>query len=351
MVQSGTYSQEEIEKVKAQNAPSQPEKNSKKKPSAISRQDLSPCNPLIGWKTGNQTLPPNWKIKRHEYANQTVYFYMSPKGDIIKSRRAVMDYMFDDGSYSETDFNSVISGAKQRKVALQEMYDTRTGTKKKKKVRKFIPDDDTELDPVNEGSECEEGKENEEDVEGNSQDKKGLKKQIVQKEIPMPTRRSRRNASRLREEPQDDSDSEMEPEQKRIRLKQSKGKHAFSDEAVSEGSPATSITELIDSPIAISGDGEADMVDLATGLEENQAIDFDEQGVEFTDNMANAEVLQPKLEEDSLDSKEGSVDSKEEIVDETQKMEDVQDIKIKEEANLLPKMEGVGVGKTEIELV
>jgi len=344
MTQSGTYSQDEIEKVKAQNAPSQPEKNSKKKPSAISRQDLSPCNPLIGWKTGNTTLPPNWKIKRHEYANQTVYFYMSPKGDIIKSRRAVMDYMFDDGSYSETDFNAVISGAKQRKVALQEMYDARTGTKKKKRVRKFVPDDDKDLDPVNEGSDCEE-KENEEDVEGNSQkldDKKALKKQIVQKEIPMPTRRSRRFASRVREEPQEDSDSEIEPEQKRIRLKQPKGKLAFSDEAVSEGSPATSITELIDSPIAItSGDGDADMVDLTTGLEENQTIDFDEHGVQFTDSMANADVLQPKLEEGILDSKEG-------IVDEKQEMEDVQEIMIKEEANL---MEVVGVVKTEIEQV
>lgn len=367
MVQSGNYNQDEIEKVKAQNAPSQPDKNSKKKPSAISRQDLSPCNPLIGWKTGNTTLPPGWKIKRHEYANQTVYFYMSPKGDIIKSRRAVMDYMFDDGSYSETDFNAVISGAKQRKVALQEMYDARTGTKKKKRVRKFIPDDDKDLDHVNEDqntSECEE-KENEEDAEGNTpklEDKKAHKKQIVQKEIPMPTRRSRRFASRAEAGSKEDSDSEMEPEQKKIRLRQSKTKNALSEEVISEGSPATSITELIDSP-----EGVTDMVDLAAEMEEDQTIDFEDQG--FADSMASASILQAKLEESNLDSKQGivTVDSKAGILEDKQKMEDVQEIinkvqghqettmvvikEEKQEVILMPKPEVKDMVKTEVQQV
>ena len=84
---------------------------------------------LMGWKAGASSMPPGWRIKRHEYANQTVYFYMSPKGDIIKSRRGVIDYMLDDGSYAEKDFNIVIGGAKQRKVALQELYDSRTKLK------------------------------------------------------------------------------------------------------------------------------------------------------------------------------------------------------------------------------
>merc|ERR1712013_481526 len=69
-----------------------------------------------------------------------VYFYMSPKGEIIKSRRAVMDYMFEDGTYTEKDFYTVISGAKQRKVALQELYEARKN-KKTKRSKSFAKED------------------------------------------------------------------------------------------------------------------------------------------------------------------------------------------------------------------
>merc|ERR1719225_1062653 len=142
MTSSGVYTAEQIETVKQQ-ATIITDRTIKKKPAAAAgptRQDLSPCNPLIGWKTGNTTLPIGWKIKRHEYANQTVYFYMSPKGDIIKSRRAVLEFMFDDeeAGYSERDFLTVISGAKQRKVALQELYDAkliRKGIKRKRRIK------------------------------------------------------------------------------------------------------------------------------------------------------------------------------------------------------------------------
>merc|ERR1712083_840648 len=134
MTASGNYSQHQIEMVKQQTT-IVTDRSSKKKIAAPTRQDLSPCNPLIGWKAGNSTLPSGWKIKRHEYANQTVYFYMSPKGDIIKSRRAVIDYMFQDENYTEKDFNIVISGAKQRKAVLQELYDAKVKRRARRKKR------------------------------------------------------------------------------------------------------------------------------------------------------------------------------------------------------------------------
>merc|ERR550517_2387459 len=130
MMQNGVYTEEQIETVRQQTTIITDRSGKQKKGvtagvGGVAKEVSSPCNPLIGWKAGNSSLPPGWKIKRHEYANQTVYFYMSPKGDIIKSRRAVIDYMFQDENYTEKDFNIVISGAKQRKAVLQELYDAK----------------------------------------------------------------------------------------------------------------------------------------------------------------------------------------------------------------------------------
>jgi len=167
------------------------------------RADLSPSNPLIGWKTGNATLPPNWKIKRHEYANQTVYFYMSPKGEIIKSRRAVIDYMFEDGGYTEEDYKFVISGAKQRKVALQELYDTRMNKKRKKRKRMESGQGNEEF----ESTQSDDGNDSDEDEE---EIKRISKKQKVEKEKEpiQPTRRSGR--IKIRAELRDLEDDEEE---------------------------------------------------------------------------------------------------------------------------------------------
>ena len=210
MTADGNYTQDQIEMVRLQTAPAT-DKNGKKKPAGTTpqRQDNSPCNPLIGWKTGNATLPPAWKIKRHEYANQTVYFYMSPKGDIIKSRRAVMDYMFEDGGYSEKDFNIVISGAKQRKVALQELFDNRLNknTNKKKKVKGSVSEDPdiNELDIADSDDNMTEGEVAAEET-----------KKVVQKKPKVeiqPTRRSGRVASKIKEKRKLGSEEDEEEEE------------------------------------------------------------------------------------------------------------------------------------------
>jgi len=197
MTQSGSYSQHQIEMVKQQTT-IVTDRSTKKRPAAPTRQDLSPCNPLIGWKAGNSSLPAGWKIKRHEYANQTVYFYMSPKGEIIKSRRAVMDYMFEEGTYNEKDFSTVISGAKQRKVALQELYDARLNKRNKKKKRsKSFAKDDSEITPdeqddhdIDSDEELDEADDDDEDKLDDA--KKCHKKQKIEKEPVLPTRRSGR---------------------------------------------------------------------------------------------------------------------------------------------------------------
>ena len=213
MTQGNEYSEEQIETVRQQTTIITQQKQ-KKGPtgngSGVVRTDVSPGNPLIGWKAGNSSLPPGWKIKRHEYANQTVYFYMSPKGDIIKSRRAVMDYMFADGGYAEKDFNIVISGAKQRKVALQELYDARMRRRRKKRSRSDAVeeeeeeefdeetddpkiDSDEELDPVEDDDKFEDAK-------------KCHKKNKPEKEPVLPTRRSGR--IRIKEEKQKEEEQE-----------------------------------------------------------------------------------------------------------------------------------------------
>merc|ERR1719410_1584505 len=190
MTQSGTYSQHQIEMVKQQTT-IVTDRSNKKKVAAPTRQDLSPCNPLIGWKAGNSSLPAGWKIKRHEYANQTVYFYMSPKGEIIKSRRAVMDYMFEEGTYTDKDFNTVISGAKQRKVALQELYEARLnkGNKKKRRSKSFAKDDSEQDEQEEHDIESEEEFDAVEDDDEEKIDdaKKCHKKQKIEKEPVLPT--------------------------------------------------------------------------------------------------------------------------------------------------------------------
>ncbi len=96
---------------------------------------------LSGWKVGNPTLPVGWRIKKHEYANQNVWFYMSPKGEIIKSRRGVIEYMFDEpgNAYSDRDFSIVINGGKQRKSALLEFYQSKINKKCTLKKKKRLP--------------------------------------------------------------------------------------------------------------------------------------------------------------------------------------------------------------------
>ena len=244
MTASGVYTPEQIEMVKQQ-ATIITDRSIKKKVSAgggggPTRQDLSPCNPLIGWKTGNTTLPIGWKIKRHEYANQTVYFYMSPKGDIIKSRRAVLEFMFDDeeAGYSERDFLTVISGAKQRKVALQELYDAklvRKGIKRKRRIKSSTAREDSEMEEgvehedeehqYNSEEELDKAEEEaEEMMEDKMEDvKRVAKKPRVEKEAkepPLPTRRSGRIKEKKKEVGSDNeggSDSEGEVKEFRRR--------------------------------------------------------------------------------------------------------------------------------------
>ena len=248
---SGVYTPEQIEMVKQQ-ATIITDRSIKKKVTTSngpSRQDLSPCNPLIGWKTGNTTLPIGWKIKRHEYANQTVYFYMSPKGDIIKSRRAVLEYMFDDetAGYTDKDFLTVISGAKQRKVALQELYDAkllRKGIKRKRRIKSSARDDsemedgdiiEGEEQVYNSEEELDKADEETEELVEDRMDgdmKRVAKKPKVEKEAkeaPLPTRRSGRIKEKKKEISSDneggseDSEGEMNSGEHRSLKRRSSG--------------------------------------------------------------------------------------------------------------------------------
>ena len=227
-MQNGVYTEEQIETVRQQTTIITDRSGKQKKGGVAGgvggvAKDVSPCNPLIGWKAGNSSLPPGWKIKRHEYANQTVYFYMSPKGDIIKSRRAVIDYMFQDENYTEKDFNIVISGAKQRKAVLQELYDAKVKRRARRKKRSRSDAAEEEEDDDDFDEETEEPKiDSDEELDPVEDDdkfedaKKCHKNKKPDKEPVLPTRRSGR--IRIKEEKQkeehesgaEDSESESE---------------------------------------------------------------------------------------------------------------------------------------------
>ena len=227
-MQNGVYTEEQIETVRQQTTIITDRSGKQKKGvtagvGGVAKEVSSPCNPLIGWKAGNSSLPPGWKIKRHEYANQTVYFYMSPKGDIIKSRRAVIDYMFQDENYTEKDFNIVISGAKQRKAVLQELYDAKVKRRARRKKRSRSDAAEEEEDDDDFDEETEEPKiDSDEELDPVEDDdkfedaKKCHKNKKPDKEPVLPTRRSGR--IRIKEEKQkeehesgaEDSESESE---------------------------------------------------------------------------------------------------------------------------------------------
>ena len=238
MTHDGNYTQDQIEMVRLQTTPAATaaagggggSTGGKKKPATPLRQDNSPTNPLIGWKAGNSTLPPGWKIKRHEYANQTVYFYMAPKGDIIKSRRGVMDYMFEDGGYTEKEFNIVISGAKQRKVALQELYDNRTNKKKRRRGGSRVEPEDPELHELD----LADSDDNlgEAEAEDGKRAQQQLKKPKVDKELVQPTRRSGRVASKIKERRKVDSEEEEDDEDA---VEAGEGKRKAEEEAGNQG--------------------------------------------------------------------------------------------------------------------
>ena len=112
------------------------------------------ANSLVGWKAGNPTLPQGWRMKKHEFANQTVWFYMSPTSEIIKSRRGVIEHMFDEGGYTDKDFSIVINGGKQRKSMLHEFYEDkinrRCTLKKRKRLSgiRTVGSDDPDLEEL-----------------------------------------------------------------------------------------------------------------------------------------------------------------------------------------------------------
>jgi len=119
-----------------------------------------------------------------------------------------------DGTYTEKDFYTVISGAKQRKVALQELYEARLNKKNKKTKRsKSFAKDDSDVNLCEEQDEHDiESEEELDTVEDDDEEKiddakKCHKKQKIEKEPVLPTRRSGR--IRIKEKKRElDSDNE-----------------------------------------------------------------------------------------------------------------------------------------------
>jgi hypothetical protein len=172
--------------------------------------DESGSNQLTGWKVGSSTLPVGWKLKRHEYANRTVYFYMSPTGEIFKTRRAILDYMWADGGCSEKEFSAVIVGGKQREALLREYYEA------KMRGKQSVDDDDDpsdkearsqediDLDELDIAEDDDEDEKNLVEVtivkleEANKKGAANSRRIKPEKEPVLPTRRSGRVASKIK---------------------------------------------------------------------------------------------------------------------------------------------------------
>lgn len=68
----------------------------------------------VGWKTGNSTLPPGWKIRTHFWWDREKQTFMAPDGRIFGSRKAVLKQMEAEGSYDLADFEKVRRGLKRK---------------------------------------------------------------------------------------------------------------------------------------------------------------------------------------------------------------------------------------------
>jgi len=64
------------------------------------------------WKFGDPTLPDGWRIKEHIWSSQVRQSFLSPCGESFNSRKGVMGFMTEQGTYTEADFDKVKSGLK-----------------------------------------------------------------------------------------------------------------------------------------------------------------------------------------------------------------------------------------------
>lgn len=69
----------------------------------------------IVWRVCQQSLPAGWKTRTLYWTNREKHFFLSPEGKIFSSRKSVVEYMEQCGTYTEEDFEKVKKGINKKK--------------------------------------------------------------------------------------------------------------------------------------------------------------------------------------------------------------------------------------------
>ena len=87
----------------------------------------------IVWKVCPSSLPSGWKTRTLYWTDREKHFYLSPEGKIFTSRKSVVAFMEQCGSYSETDFDKVKKGMNKKRKRKMKNNDQWVPVRKKSK--------------------------------------------------------------------------------------------------------------------------------------------------------------------------------------------------------------------------
>ena len=99
-----------------------------------SKQKTSRSSEII-WRIDQVTLPDGWKTRTLYWTDREKHFYLSPEGKIFSSRKSVLEFMQQCGTYSESDFEKVRKGMVRKK---RKKMDNDQWVPVKKKQRKKL---------------------------------------------------------------------------------------------------------------------------------------------------------------------------------------------------------------------
>ena len=109
-----------------------------------SKQKPSRGNEIV-WKVCLQSLPAGWKMRTLYWTNREKHFYLSPEGKIFSSRKAIVEFMEQCGTYSEQDFEKVKKGINRKRRKDNDQWVPLRKKQKKKSSKANIPGKDLNL--------------------------------------------------------------------------------------------------------------------------------------------------------------------------------------------------------------
>ena len=102
------------------------------KPTILESKQKSGKSEII-WRVDASTLPTGWKTRTLFWTNREKHFYMSPEGKIMSSRKAVLEFMEQCGTYTEDEFEKVRRGVNKKRKKKTDNDQWVPGRRKQKK--------------------------------------------------------------------------------------------------------------------------------------------------------------------------------------------------------------------------